>query len=92
MSPSMTPPAENSGTRLRRSGALALRHWRTSMPTATRQRTSVTSEPKTSAPSLRPRSSEMSRTLRGQPPMQSLITSSASLTSRAGTGASGIRT
>ena len=86
------PPLANTGTRLRRSGAAAARHWRTSMPTATRQRPSVSAEPSASAASLRPASRSMSSTLRGHPPRQSVMTSSASLTSSAGTGASGIST
>ena len=89
---SVSPPAANSGTRLRRSGAPAARHWRTSIATATTQRPSVTADPKASAASRRPGSSETSSTLRGHSPRQPLMTSSASLTSSAGRGASGIST
>ena len=48
-SASVSPPPANSGTRLRRSGAPAARHWRTSMPTAIRQSTSDIAEPRASA-------------------------------------------
>ena len=70
----MTPPLTNSGTRLRRSGARRRAPLRaTSMPTATRQRTSDTAEPSASAASLRPSSRSMSSTFCGHPPRQSAM-------------------
>ena len=88
MNTSIAPPAANSGARLRRSAGPAVRHWCASMAIATRQTSAVSRPPAANSASPSPSFRAIRNTFSGQGPAQS-ITSSDSLTSSAGTGASG---
>ena len=87
----MIAPAPSSGARLRRSDGPAARQRAISIPTTSRQSVITTAEPAANRISPRRSSCETSSGFSGHGPSQSASTSD-SLTSIPGTGASGTRT